>query len=161
LLLATRFREPVPIVLGILVATLANHAFAGAVGASLTTLVGVSALRWILGLSFIAMGAWALWPDKEPEQSERAPRFGVFVTTLVAFFLVEMGDKTQLATVALAARFDSLVAVVIGTTCGMMLANVPVVLLGDAVTKRLPMKAIRGFAAALFVGLGVYVLVFG
>lgn len=161
LLLATRFRKPVPIVLGILVATLANHALAGAVGAWLTTLVGASTLRWVLGVSFIAMGLWALWPDKEPDQDARPPRFGVFVTTLVAFFLVEMGDKTQIATVALAARFDSLAAVVIGTTCGMMLANVPVVLLGDAVTKRLPLKVVRAIAAALFVVLGAYVLVFG
>lgn len=156
LLLATRFRKPVPIVLGILVATLANHAFAGALGAWLTTLIGPDTLRWILGLSFIAMGVWALWPDKEPERGDETPRLGVFVTTLIAFFLVEMGDKTQIATVALAARFDSLAAVVLGTTCGMMIANVPAVLLGEAVTKRLPLKIIRRAAAALFVILGVY-----
>jgi putative Ca2+/H+ antiporter (TMEM165/GDT1 family) len=161
LLLATRFRKPVPIVLGILVATAANHAFAGAVGAWITTLVGPDVLRWVLGLSFVAMGVWALRPDEPPGDDARAPRFGVFATTVVAFFLVEMGDKTQLATVALAARFDALAAVVAGTTLGMMIANVPAVLLGDAVTRRLPLKVIRAAAAALFVALGLYVLAFG
>ncbi len=161
LLLATRFRKPVPIVLGILVATVANHAFAGAVGTWLTTQIGPATLRWILGVSFVAMGVWALIPDKDPDQTEQAPRFGVFVTTVVAFFLVEMGDKTQIATVALAARFESLIPVVIGTTLGMMIANVPAVLLGDAATKRLPLRLIRGIAAALFVTLGAYVLLLG
>jgi putative Ca2+/H+ antiporter (TMEM165/GDT1 family) len=151
----------VPIVLGILVATLANHAFAGALGAWITTQIGPSVLRFILGGSFIAMGIWALWPDSEPEHSDEAPRFGVFVATVVAFFLVEMGDKTQVATVALAARFESLIGVVAGTTIGMMLANVPVVLLGDVVTKKLPLEAIRWGAAALFIALGGYVLLFG
>jgi Ca2+/H+ antiporter, TMEM165/GDT1 family len=161
LLLAARFRKPVPIVLGILAATAANHALAGAVGTYLTTLIGPGALRWILGFSFVAMGAWALIPDERPEHDEREPRFGVFVATTVAFFLVEMGDKTQIATVALAARFESLPAVVVGTTLGMLIANVPAVVAGHALTTRLPVKPIRRAAAALFVAFGIYILVLG
>ncbi len=127
LVLAAKFRKPVPIILGILVATVVNHAVAGAAGAWISALVGPTAMRWILGLSFIAMAAWTLVPDKydDDEKTDAAPRFGVFVTTLIAFFLLEMGDKTQIATVALAAKYSSLVAVVAGTTLGMMLANVP------------------------------------
>jgi len=160
LLLATRFRKPVPIVLGILVATLANHAFASAVGNWLVSVVGADAMRWILGVSFLAMAAWTLIPDSPPDESAAAPRFGVFLTTVVAFFLVEMGDKTQIATVALAAQFHSIVWVVLGTTIGMMLANVPVVYLGDALIKRVPMKWVRVVAALSFVALGVYSLAF-
>jgi putative Ca2+/H+ antiporter (TMEM165/GDT1 family) len=159
LVLAARFRKPAPIILGIFVATLANHAFAGAAGAWLAQAVGAHTLRYLLGASFIAMAVWALIPDKSPEESDASPRFGVFVTTLIAFFLVEIGDKTQIATVALAARFDALVPVVLGTTLGMLLTNVPSVLFGDAVTKHLPLRVIRAVCAAAFLGLGVYAFV--
>ena len=159
LLLATRFRKPVPIVLGILVATLANHAFASAVGNWLVGVIGADAMRWILGVSFLVMAAWTLIPDSAPDEPGAEPRFGVFLTTVVAFFLVEMGDKTQIATVALAAQFHSIIWVVLGTTIGMMLANIPVVFLGDALIRRVPMKWVRIVAALAFAVLGVYVLV--
>jgi putative Ca2+/H+ antiporter (TMEM165/GDT1 family) len=158
LVLAAKFRRPLPIILGILVATLVNHALAGAAGAWIASVVGPTAMRWILGLSFIAMAAWTMVPDKYEEEQERAPRFGVFGTTLVAFFLVEMGDKTQIATVALAAKYGSLTAVVAGTTIGMMIANVPAVLLGEAAARKLPMRLVHGIAAAIFLGLGLGVL---
>ena len=161
LVLAARYRRPVPIVLGILVATLANHALAGAAGAWVAGALGPVTLRWILGLSFLAMAAWTLIPDRLDGAGgapPAAPRFGVFGATLVAFFLIEMGDKTQVATVALAARYPSLAAVVAGTTLGMMLANVPAVLLGEAAANRLPMRAVHRIAAAIFVALGVTVL---
>jgi len=158
LVLAARFRKPLPIILGILVATLANHAMAGAVGAWIAAQVGPTAMRWILGLSFIAMAAWMMVPDKYEEQDETTSRFGVFGTTLLAFFLVEMGDKTQIATVALAAKYPSLLGVVAGTTLGMMIANVPAVLLGDVAARKLPMRLVHGIAAAIFVILGVSVL---
>ena len=161
LLLATKFRRPWPIVLGILVATAANHAFASAVGAWLVTQVGPSAMRWILGLSFIAIAIWTLIPDSAPDDAATAPRHGVFLTTLVAFFLVEMGDKTQVATVALAAQFHSIVLVVIGTTLGMMLANVPVVFAGDALIRRVPLKVVRVVTALSFLALGICVLATG
>lgn len=160
LLLATRFRKPTPIVLGIFVATLANHAFASVVGNWLVSVVGADAMRWILGLSFLAMAAWTLIPDSPPDESAAAPRFGVFLTTAVAFFLVEMGDKTQIATVALAAQFHALVWVVLGTTLGMMLANVPVVYLGDALIKRVSLKTVRIVASLTFAALGIYALFF-
>ena len=160
LVLAAKFRKPVPIIFGILVATVVNHAVAGAAGAWISALVGPTAMRWILGLSFIAMAAWTLVPDKydDDDQKDVAPRFGVFVTTLIAFFLLEMGDKTQIATVALAAKYSSLVAVVAGTTLGMMLANVPAVLLGEVAAKKLPMQVVHRIAAAIFLALGVSVL---
>ncbi len=158
LLLATRFRAPWPIVLGIFVATALNHALASAVGAWIVQYVGPDTLRWILGLSFIAMAAWALIPDSAPDEVSTAPRYGVFLTTVIAFFVVEMGDKTQLATVALAAQFQSMIWVVIGTTLGMMIANVPVVLAGDALIKRVSLKIVRAIAAAGFAALGIYVL---
>jgi putative Ca2+/H+ antiporter (TMEM165/GDT1 family) len=158
LVLAAKFRRPVPIILGILVATLANHALAGAAGAWISALVGPTAMRWILGLSFIAMAIWTLVPDKYEDGQETTPRFGVFGTTLVAFFLLEMGDKTQIATVALAAKYSSLASVVAGTTLGMMLANVPAVLLGEVAAKKLPMRLVHGVVAATFVVLGVSVL---
>jgi putative Ca2+/H+ antiporter (TMEM165/GDT1 family) len=160
LLLATRFRRPLPIVAGIFVATIANHAFAGAVGNWIVSLLGAQAMRWILGISFLAMAGWTLIPDSPPDDDTAAPRYGVFVTTVIAFFLVEMGDKTQIATVALAAQFHNLVAVVIGTTLGMMLANVPVVYLGDALIKRVSLKAVRIVASLTFAALGIYALVF-
>lgn len=161
LLLATRFKRPWPIVLGILVATLANHAFASAVGNWVVGLVGAHTLRWILGLSFIAMALWTLIPDSAPDEKSAMPRHGVFLTTVVAFFIVEMGDKTQIATVALAAQFHSMVYVVIGTTLGMMLANVPVVFAGDALIRRVPLKVVRIVTALSFVALGAYVLLAG
>lgn len=157
-ILAAKFRRPLPIVLGILVATLANHAFAAAVGAWLTTLMGPQTLRWVLGLSFIAMAVWTLIPDKLDEDDAKLPRFGVFGATLIAFFLAEMGDKTQVATVALAAQYQALVAVVAGTTLGMMIANVPAVLLGDRIAARMPVKLVHGIAAAIFLGLGIATL---
>ena len=157
-ILAARFRRPWPIVLGILVATLANHAFAAAVGTWLTTLMGPHTLRWVLGLSFLAMAVWTLIPDKLDEEDARLPRFGVFGTTLIAFFLAEMGDKTQVATVALAAQYQAMLTVVIGTTLGMMIANVPAVLLGDRIAQRMPVKLVHGIAAAIFLGLGIATL---
>jgi putative Ca2+/H+ antiporter (TMEM165/GDT1 family) len=158
LVLAARFRKPLPIILGILVATLANHALAGAVGGWIAAAVGPQVMRWILGGSFIAMAAWTLVPDKFEETEATAPRLGVFGATLVAFFLVEMGDKTQIATVALAAKYPSLVAVVAGTTLGMMIANVPAVLLGEVAATKLPLRLVRSVAAAIFLVLGVVVL---
>ena len=157
-ILAAKFRRPWPIVLGILVATLANHAFAAAVGTWLTTLMGPQTLRWVLGLSFIAMAVWTLIPDKLDEDDAKLPRFGVFGATLIAFFLAEMGDKTQVATIALAAQYQMLVAVVAGTTLGMMIANVPAVLLGDRIAARMPVKLVHGIAAAIFLGLGIATL---
>lgn len=156
-LLAARLKRRVWIILGILVATLANHFLAGYVGVWLASLVSSQALRWIVALSFFAFGAWALRPDKL-EENRNLRGAGVFLTTLVAFFLVEMGDKTQLATIALAARYDSLVAVVLGTTGGMMIANVPAVWIGAALVDRVNMKAMRWVAAALFAVLGFLAL---
>jgi len=155
--LAAKLRRPGPIILGILVATLANHFLAGTLGVWLAHRVAPETLRWIVALSFFAFALWALKPDSL--ESERVSRgMGVFLTTLVAFFLVEMGDKTQLATVALAARYDALVVVVLGTTLGMMLANVPAVWVGEALTRRVDMTLMRRVAAALFVVLGVLAL---
>lgn len=159
LVLAARWRKPIPIILGILVATILNHALAGAVGAWLAAAIGPQAMRWILGLSFLAMAAWILVPDKaDDEAAAREPRYGVFLATVVTFFLVEMGDKTQIATVALAAKYASLWAVVAGTTLGMMLANVPAVLVGEAAAKSLPLGVVRGVAAVIFAVLGLLVL---
>jgi putative Ca2+/H+ antiporter (TMEM165/GDT1 family) len=156
--LAARFRRPWPIVAGILVATLANHAAAGAVGVTLAAWLGPDVLRWALGLGFLAMAAWILVPDKLDDADAGRARGGAFVTTLVAFFLAEMGDKTQIATVALAARFDALAQVVIGTTLGMLLANVPAVLVGDRLAHRMPVRLVHTIAAALFAVLGLATL---
>lgn len=159
LVLAARFRKPWPIVWGIFVATVFNHALAGAAGAWITTLIGPQMLRWVLGVSFIAMAVWMLIPDKlEDGDTGEGPRWGVFGTTVVAFFLAEMGDKTQIATVALAANYNNLLAVVTGTTLGMLIANVPAVLLGDKVATKVPMKVVHGIAALLFVILGILTL---
>jgi putative Ca2+/H+ antiporter (TMEM165/GDT1 family) len=155
LMLAARYRKPVPIILGILCATLANHAIAAWVGAEVAAWVGAEAMRWILGVSFIVMAGWCLIPDKADDGPQAARQAGAFLATLVAFFIVEIGDKTQIATVALAARFQSLIAVTAGTTLGMMLANAPVVLFGDAIAKRLPLRIVRIVAALLFVALGL------
>lgn len=159
LILAARFRKPVPIILGILLATIVNHGIAGALGAWLTAVVDPVALRWVLGLSFIGMAAWMLVPDKIDADSEARSRYGVFVTTLIAFFLAEMGDKTQIATIALAAKYAAFYAVVLGTTIGMMIANVPAVLIGDRVAGKLPLRLIHGIAAAIFAILGVLAIV--
>jgi putative Ca2+/H+ antiporter (TMEM165/GDT1 family) len=157
-ILATKFRKPIPIILGILVATLANHAVAGLLGSWITTLISPETLRWVLGVSFLAMALWTLIPDKFDENDAKLARFGVFNTTLIAFFLAEMGDKTQVATVALAAQYQAVVQVVAGTTLGMMIANVPAVLLGDRVAERLPVRTVHFIAAALFAILGVATL---
>jgi putative Ca2+/H+ antiporter (TMEM165/GDT1 family) len=153
LLLAARFRRPLPIMSAILVATLANHAAAGLAGALFGNLVGGAWLRWVVGLSFLAVAVWALIPDHIDAQ-HAIGRSGAFLTTLVAFFLAEIGDKTQIATIALAARFEPFGAVVLGTTLGMMLANIPAVLLGDRMAGRLPLGAIRVAAAQVFAALG-------
>lgn len=157
-LLAAKFRKPGPIILGILLATIANHGFAGAIGTLLTTWMNPETLRWVLGISFIAMGAWILVPDKIDDEEASLTRFGVFGTTLVAFFLAEMGDKTQIATVALAAKYHAYFQVVAGTTLGMLLANVPAVVLGDRLAGRMPVKLVHRIAAALFALLGVATL---
>jgi putative Ca2+/H+ antiporter (TMEM165/GDT1 family) len=157
-LLAAKFRRPVPIVLGILVATVANHGLAGALGAWISSLLGPEAMRWVLGISFLAMAAWTLVPDKLDDEDAKVGGYGVFLATLIAFFLAEMGDKTQVATVALAARFDALWAVVAGTTLGMMLANVPAVYFGERIANKVPLKLVHGIAAAIFAALGVATL---
>ena len=159
LVLAARFRKPWPIVLGIFVATLANHGLAGAAGAWVTTLLGPDVLRWVLGGSFIAMAVWMLIPDKLDEgDGDTAPRFGVFGTTLIAFFLAEMGDKTQIATVMLAAQYNAWAWVVLGTTLGMMLANAPVVWFGERITRRVPIRLVHIISAVIFAVLGVVAL---
>ena len=159
LVLAARFRKPWPIVLGILVATLANHGLAGAVGSWVTTVMGPDVLRWVLGVSFIAMAVWMLIPDKlDDEEGDSAPRMGVFLTTVVAFFLAEMGDKTQIATVMLAAQYKAWFAVVAGTTLGMMLANAPVVWLGEAITRRVSLRLVHLVSAVIFAILGAVAL---
>ncbi|HWI81485.1 TMEM165/GDT1 family protein [Ramlibacter sp.] len=156
LVLAARFRKPWPIIAGILAATLANHALAGAAGAWVTTVLGPDVLRWVLGGSFLVMAAWMLIPDKLDEGAGDGNRskLGVFGTTVVAFFLAEMGDKTQIATVMLAAQYNTWAPVVAGTTLGMLLANAPVVWFGDAVTKRVPIRVVHLVSAVIFAVLG-------
>ena len=159
-MIAARFKRPWPIVAGIFVATVFNHAAAGALGSWLTSLISPTAMRWGLGLSFIAMAGWMLIPDKLDEDDAPKPGHGVFVTTVIAFFLAEMGDKTQIATVALAARYPlDFIGVVAGTTAGMMLANVPAVLVGDKLAHKLPVKLVHRVAAVIFAVLGVATLV--
>lgn len=160
LVLAARYRKPLPIVLGIFVATIVNHALAGAVGNWITTVLGPDVLRWILGISFILMAGWMLIPDKldDDDTGSGAGRWGVFGTTLLLFFLAEMGDKTQVATVALAAQYHAFVPVVLGTTLGMMIANVPAVLLGDRIADRMPVRLVHMIAAAIFAVLGAATL---
>ncbi len=158
--LAAKFKKPLPIILGILAATLANHFLAGWVGVWLASLVPPATLRWIVAASFVAFGLWTLKPD-ELTSGQRLPGAGVFVTTVVSFFLIEIGDKTQLATVALAARFDTLVPVVMGTTLGMLLADAPAVWIGEALSRRVNMKWMRWVAAALFILLGGLTLLAG
>jgi len=156
--LAARYGRPVPIILAIAAATLLNHALAGMLGAWLRVAAEPGVLRWALALGFFAMAAWALRPDKHDGQTPVAGRHGVFAVTLVAFFLAEMGDKTQVATVALAAKYEALAAVVVGTTVGMLIANVPVVLLAGRAAARIPFRAVRYLAALLFAATGVWTL---
>lgn len=158
-ILAARFKKPVPIILGILVATLVNHGLAGALGAWITGAVGPEVLRWVLGASFIGMAIWTMIPDKiEEEETQVAKRLGVFGATLVTFFLAEMGDKTQIATVAMAAHYATPFLVVIGTTLGMLIADVPAVFVGDRLSKRIPMRLVHTIAAGVFAVLGVATL---
>jgi putative Ca2+/H+ antiporter (TMEM165/GDT1 family) len=155
-ILAARFRKPLPIVAGILCATLVNHGLAGAAGAWIMTVVDPAVLRWVLAASFLAMAIWTLVPDRmDDAESATTQRLGVFGATLVTFFLAEMGDKTQIATVALAAHYGNAVLVVIGTTLGMLLADVPVVFIGERFAPRIPMKLVRFTAAAIFLVLAV------
>jgi Ca2+/H+ antiporter, TMEM165/GDT1 family len=158
-ILAARFKKPLPIIAGILLATLLNHGLAGALGAWITTAVTPEILRWVLGLSFLGMAVWTMIPDSiEAEETRVATRFGVFGATLVTFFLAEMGDKTQVATVAMAAHFATPLLVVVGTTLGMLIADVPAVFVGDTLAARIPMKLVHSVAAAIFAILGIATL---
>ena len=158
IVLATRFRQPWAVVAGILIATLANHGLAALAGASLAGLLDGPGFRYAVGASFIAMAVWTLVPDKLDDVEAKPARFGALVATTIAFFLVEMGDKTQVATVALAARFQDVLFVTLGTTLGMMLANAPAVWLGEALVKRVPMQLVHRIAAGLFLIIGIWVL---
>lgn len=158
-LLAARFKKPVPIILGILVATVFNHGLAGALGAWITSAVRPDILRWVLGLSFIGMAVWTLIPDKiEEEETHVAQKFGVFGATLITFFLAEMGDKTQIATVAMSAHYAAPLQVVIGTTLGMLIADVPAVFVGDKLADKIPMRLVHTIAALIFALLGAATL---
>lgn len=158
-ILAARFKRPAPIVLGILLATIVNHGLAGALGAWITQTISPEVLRWVLGLSFIAMAIWTLIPDKiEEEETQIAHKLGVFGATLITFFLAEMGDKTQIATVAMAAHYAAPVTVVIGTTLGMLIADVPAVFAGDKLANKIPMRLVHSIAAAIFALLGAATL---
>lgn len=158
-ILAARFKKPVPIVLGILAATLVNHGLAGALGAWITSVVSPDIMRWVLGLSFIGMAIWTLIPDEiEEDDTQVAHKLGVFGATLVTFFLAEMGDKTQLATVALAAHYGQPLWVVAGTTLGMLIADVPAVFVGNRFAEKIPMKLVHGIAAAIFAVMGLLTL---
>ncbi|HEX5806533.1 MAG TPA: TMEM165/GDT1 family protein [Macromonas sp.] len=158
-LLAARFKKPVPIMLGILAATVINHGLAGALGAWITAQVSPDILRWVLGVSFIGMAIWTLVPDEiEDDETKIAQKFGVFGATLITFFLAEMGDKTQIATVAMAAHYGMPVLVVVGTTLGMLIADVPAVFVGDKLAAKIPMRLVHGVAAAVFAALGVATL---
>ena len=158
-ILAARFKKPVPIILGILCATLVNHGLAGALGAWITSVISPETMRWVLGLSFIGMAIWTLIPDKiEEEETQVAQKMGVFGATLVTFFLAEMGDKTQIATVALAAHYGAPLMVVIGTTLGMLIADVPAVFVGNKFAEKIPMKLVHTIAAGIFAVMGVLTL---
>lgn len=159
IVLATRFKRPMPIILGILVATLANHFLAALVGAQAAAFLDSQWFRYLVAISFILMAGWTLIPDKFDEDEDAKPsRYGAFLTTLIAFFFVEMGDKTQIATVALGAQFHSVLAVMTGSTLGMMIANVPAVFLGNELIKRVPLNVVRTIAAMLFLAIGVWLL---
>lgn len=158
-ILAARFKKPVPIILGILAATLLNHGLAGAIGSWISHAISPEYLRWILGLSFIGMAIWTLIPDKiEEEETDVAQKLGVFGATLITFFLAEMGDKTQIATIAMAAHFNAIIPVVAGTTLGMMIADVPAVFVGNQFAEKIPLKIVHGVAAAIFAIMGILVL---
>jgi putative Ca2+/H+ antiporter (TMEM165/GDT1 family) len=158
-ILAARFKKPLPIIAGILCATIVNHGLAGALGAWITSTISPGVLRWVLGASFIGMAIWTLIPDKiEEEETEVAHKFGVFGATLITFFLAEMGDKTQIATVAMAAHYANPMMVVAGTTLGMLLADVPAVFVGDKLASKIPMKLVHSIAAGIFALLGVATL---
>ena len=158
-ILAARFKKPLPIIAGILAATLINHGLAGALGAWITSAISPEVLRWVLGASFLGMAAWTLIPDKiEEEEAQIASKWGVFGATFITFFLAEMGDKTQIATVALAAHYANAWVVVLGTTLGMLIADVPAVLVGDKLADKIPMKLVHSIAAGVFVVLGVATL---
>ena len=158
LILATRLRKPVPIIAGIFVATLVNHLIACSVGEWVGTLLTPTVLRWVLGISFLAVAAWALIPDKMDDDVKTRGHYGIFVLTTITFFLAEMGDKTQIIALALAAKYDALIAVVAGTTLGMMIVNVPTVLFAERATKWIPLKAVRAVAALVYAVLGVLTL---
>ena len=155
LLLAARFRAPLPVIAGIVTAVLMNHLLAGAAGTLLASALTPTVLRWLLAVSFLATAVWMLVPDKEPAGGARATRFGVYGTTVITFFLVEMGDKTQVATLALAARYQMLLPVVAGTTLGMLICDVPAVLLGRVVAERIPVTLMHRVGAAVFLVLAV------
>ena len=158
-ILAARFKKPLPIILGILAATVINHGLAGALGAWITSTISPEVLRWVLGASFIGMAIWTMIPDKiEEEETQVAQRFGIFGATFITFFLAEMGDKTQIATVAMAAHYIAPLMVVIGTTLGMLIADVPAVFAGDKLANKIPMKLVHSIAAAVFALLGVATL---
>ena len=158
-LLAARFKKPVPIILGIFAATLVNHGIAGALGAWVTALLTPEVLRWVLGASFIGMAIWTMIPDKiDEDETQIAKRFGVFGATLVTFFLAEMGDKTQIATIAMAAHYPNPLWVVAGTTLGMLIADVPAVFVGDKLAAKIPMKLVHSIAALMFAALGAATL---
>ena len=158
-ILAARFKKPLPIILGILAATVINHGLAGALGAWITSTINPEVLRWVLGASFIGMAIWTMIPDKiEEEETQVAQRFGIFGATFITFFLAEMGDKTQIATVAMAAHYTAPLMVVIGTTLGMLIADVPAVFAGDKLANKIPMKLVHSIAAAVFALLGVATL---
>lgn len=158
-ILAARFKKPLPIIAGILCATLVNHGLAGALGAWITSVLSPQVLRWVLGLSFVGMAVWTMIPDKiEEEETRVAKRVGVFTATVVTFFLAEMGDKTQIATVAMAAHFQQPLLVVAGTTIGMLVADVPAVFIGDRLAAKIPMKLVHSIAAAIFAALGLATL---
>ena len=158
LLLAVRFKRPLPIILGILAATILNHALAAIAGQWIASHISPGTLRWVLGLSFLAIAAWALKPDEIEEESTPRGHYGVFLITCTTFFLAEIGDKTQLATIALAARFHHLIPVVAGTTLGMLIADVPAVFLGRVATPNFPFKLVRWCAAGIFAAIGLLVL---
>jgi len=158
-ILAARFKKPLPIIIGILAATVINHGLAGALGAWVTSSISPEVLRWVLGASFIGMAIWTMIPDKiEEEETQVAQRFGIFGATFITFFLAEMGDKTQIATVAMAAHYSAPLMVVIGTTLGMLIADVPAVFAGDKLANKIPMKLVHSIAAAVFAALGIATL---
>jgi putative Ca2+/H+ antiporter (TMEM165/GDT1 family) len=160
LILAAKYRKPLPICIGILVATLVNHALAGSVGVLVASYLTPEVLKWIVALSFFSVALWTLKPDQADDaEAARGARYGVLLATAIAFFIAEMGDKTQIATVVLAAQYHPLWQVVAGTTIGMMLANVPVVWLGSRFAAKLPLKAARVAAALLFAALGLWILI--